>query len=321
MEAYGQVLLAATGLAFVGGTLAASYFIGGGRKRARRALPGESGIRDDALARVLRHGVGPLRGPSALALRSGRVRDLADKAQLLLADRGMPASAESLASAGLAALGVVFVLGLALSGSPVGGVAAACLAVALAVALVNQRTDAQADALRESIPEALRSMEACFQSGFSLGQTLEQVSAETKGSLSELFGRAAHVLQAGGTSAQALDCLRHSSDLPELAFVSVALDVQHQTGGSMRRCLESAIDMVEGELALRRSLRVQTAQARLSARVVGVMPFALIAVFSLLSEGFLDPFFESAAGMAMLVVALTMQAAGVLLVRSLLKVG
>lgn len=39
-----------------------------------------------------------------------------------------------------------------------------------------------------------------------------------------------------------------------------------------------------------------------------------------MSEGFLDPFFESAAGFALLLVALFMQAAGVILVRQMLKV-
>ena len=71
---------------------------------------------------------------------------------------------------------------------------------------------------------------------------------------------------------------------------------------------------------LERSLHVQTAQARLSARIVSVMPFVLVALFSLVSEGFLEPFFNSAAGVALLLVALSMQAAGVLAVRRMLRV-
>ena len=69
--------------------------------------------------------------------------------------------------------------------------------------------------------------------------------------------------------------------------MAVALDVPRppRAGGSMRPVLEAARETVEGELALRRALRVQTAQARLSARVVTVMPFALVAVFSLVSKG------------------------------------
>ena len=74
-------------------------------------------------------------------------------------------------------------------------------------------------------------------------------------------------------------------------------------------------------MSLRRALKVQTAQAKLSAQVVSVMPFALVAVFSLVSEDFLAPFFASASGWALLALALGMQAAGVGMVRRVLAVG
>lgn len=88
----------------------------------------------------------------------------------------------------------------------------------------------------------------------------------------------------------------------------------------MQRVLEAARETVESQIELRRSLRVQTAQARLSARVVSIMPFVLVAILSLVSEGFLMPFFESFAGLVLLGVALGMQAAGVLVVRRMLAV-
>lgn len=79
-------------------------------------------------------------------------------------------------------------------------------------------------------------------------------------------------------------------------------------------------ESIEDDLEMSRSLRTQTAQARLSARIVTAMPFALVALFSILSEGFLTPFFESVPGMVMLGVALLMQVAGVLIVRNMLNV-
>ena len=113
---------------------------------------------------------------------------------------------------------------------------------------------------------------------------------------------------------------RSLCSLAVAAAAALALDVQHQVGGSMRPVLEAARETVEGELALRRALRVQTAQARLSARVVTVMPFALVAVFSLVSKGFLDPFLQSPLGLGLLGLACAMEVAGVLAVRRMLNV-
>ena len=77
---------------------------------------------------------------------------------------------------------------------------------------------------------------------------------------------------------------------------------------------------VKDTLSLRRSLRVQTAQAKLSARIVVVMPFILVAAFSLVSPDFLMPFFTSVFGYALLGLALVMQVAGIVLVRRALSV-
>ena len=88
----------------------------------------------------------------------------------------------------------------------------------------------------------------------------------------------------------------------------------------MRQVLQATTETVKGELALRRSLRVQTAQAKLSARVVAVMPFILVSAFSLASPDFLMPFFQSVQGYALLALAILMQVAGIVLVRRALSV-
>ena len=179
--------------------------------------------------------------------------------------------------------------------------------------------DARQEAVRESVPEVLRSMGTCLQTGYTLMQTFDQVSREAVGPLKAAFSQAAHLLEAGRPASEALSTLRESTSIPELSFVAVALQVQHEAGGSMRQVLEAARDTVEGELELKRSLRVHTAQAKLSARIVSVMPLVLIALFSVISEGFLEPFFASPVGFALLLVAVGMQVAGIFAVRRMLS--
>ncbi len=276
--------------------------------------------RTGRLAWRLRNGVRWARPASRWLLRRPGLDDLAKEAVRVARSRGFSASEESLLSVFVAWAGALAAaLSLATSSWACGAAVLACLCAMLAARLRAVR-DKRRDAVRESVPDALQSMGACFQSGLSLMQTFQQVANESKGPLKELFERAAGRMEAGRGAHEALETLRSGASVPELAFVAVALDVQHQTGGSMRQVLDAARDMVEGELDLKRSLRVQTAQAKLSARVVSVMPFALIAVFSLVSEGFLEPFFGSPLGVALLALALGMQAAGVLAVRRMLAV-
>lgn len=207
----------------------------------------------------------------------------------------------------------------AVMGSVVCGIACMACIVLVLFARARAAEEKHVEAVREEVPEALRSMGVCFRSGLSLLQTLKQAAHELDGSLGRLFDTAARRLEMGATTTEALAVFDTARQVPELTFVAVALDAQHQSGGSIAAVLESAQESVENELELRRSLRVQTAQAKLSARIVTIMPFLLVALFSLMSPGFLEPFFTSIAGMALLVLALGMQTAGTLAVHRMLR--
>lgn len=290
------------------------------RRRAAMVAQGEALSAWGVVAWRMRNGF-PFAIPAANRLGAiGPVAGFLDEIVALCAVRGLPTSSGAVGSVLLVGLTcAALLIGLA-TASPIAAVAVPVCVLALLAAFANHERDKRQEAVREAVPGALESMAACLGSGFTLLQTFNQVAEDTSGPLGETFARSAHVLEVGGSAERALDELRRGAFASELSFVAVALDVQHQSGGAMRQVLDAATETMKGELALQRSLRVQTAQAKLSARVVVIMPFVLIAAFSLVSPDFLAPFFSSAFGYALLGAALGMQALGILLVRRALAV-
>lgn len=265
-------------------------------------------------------GVIPLRPLAMRMLRIPGVRAAADNATLLAEEQDVRTTPEALASLVLGAGMVAGFAAALVCLSPVLGLAVCALVLAGAYAFVKNAAEKRGMAMREQIPDALRCMGTCFRSGLSLPQTLQQTARECGGWLGRLFSVSARRLRMGETPQEALAVMRSDEQVPELSFVAIALDVQHQSGGSIAPVLETARESVISELDLMRSLRVQTAQAKLSASIVTVMPFVLVALFSLVSPDFLAPFFESLAGMALLALALIMQISGVLAVRRMLRI-
>ena len=158
-------------------------------------------------------------------LRREPVRRYVLWARMALEQRGYASTSDALLSLVLGACLALLVAGWVVAASPVFGAAVAgCALVALCAAVKNDAERREA-ALRDEIPDALRSLGVCFRAGLSLMQTLEQTGAEMKGPLGELFLSAALVLQTGGTASETLALFRQRADVPELAFVAVALDV------------------------------------------------------------------------------------------------
>ncbi len=289
------------------------------RSRAASRIEGERAVHGRA-AWLVRNGIAPLKPLARRLLRVRRVERSVDDVVSMLRGAGYLATSSSALSIVIGGAALIFAAGWALTSNAVGGVALAACAVAAIFSAAATAREKRREAIRESVPDALRSMTVCFRSGLSLLQTMRQVGTEAKGPTGELFLHVAHLIETGGGTREALVTLRKGDSVPELSFVAVALDVQHQTGGSLERVLDAARESIESGLELERSLRVQTAQAKLSARIVSVMPLILVVLFSLVSEDFLAPFFSSFMGVALLAVAVSMQLAGVLVVRRMLRV-
>ena len=159
-----------------------------------------------------------------------------------------------------------------------------------------------------------------MHAGLSLPQTFSEVAQQIDQPARSLFARVSRDLDLGYSMNEALEHFKQVAELPELSFVAMALDVQYACGGSAAPVLRSAEESISRDLDLRRSLRVQTAQAKLSAQIVSVMPFALVFVISAVDPAFLHPFFSSAQGAVLLLMAIAMLGGGVLLVRRMLAV-
>ena len=226
---------------------------------------------------------------------------------------------------GLASLFAASVLALAISllvmfRSFVVVLCALVLCAVVLRVLLTRAIEKERAQLREQVPDALRCMEACMHAGLSLPQTFSEVAQQIDQPARSLFARVSRDLDLGYSMNEALEHFKQVAELPELSFVAMALDVQYACGGSATPVLRSAEESISRDLDLRRSLRVQTAQAKLSAQIVSVMPFALVFVISAVDPAFLHPFFSSAQGVVLLLMAIAMLGGGVLLVRRMLAV-
>lgn len=309
----------AIGTAYIAATLGAQAIIGLLAKKKRVDRVQQKAGSPTFARRLLQKGALPLNPLACALLEFSVAKGFFSRLAACAHSRGFACDEQSVGTLCLAASAVIFVLGALIGGWPAGA-AVVLVALVVASAAASHDREVREDAMREALPDALRAMGTCFHAGLSIQQTFDQMRSETQGSLSDMFARASDEIRLGEPVGEVLEKFRDTERMPELAFVSVALSVQHKTGGSLQQVLDSACESLESEIDLQRSLRVQTAQARLSARVVTGVTIALVAVLSLLSKDFLAPFFSSIAGMAMLCVALVMQVSGIVCVRRMLQV-
>ena len=238
---------------------------------------------------------------------------------LLFTIKGLKVNESEVVSCLLCISFLAGIFGLVVAGSPVFALSVSLCVIVGALVFSGTRLTKATNEMREQVPDAIQCMANCSSSGFSLMQTFEQAEKECQGPLQKTFSLAHKRLKLGASVEEALAVFDMMKSVPELKFISVAFRVQHVSGGPISEVLDCARESVLSELELARTLRVQTAQAKMSASIVTCMPFVLLALFSFMSPGFLTLFFTSFIGIAIFCLAFIMQATGVLIVRKTLS--
>jgi tight adherence protein B len=218
-------------------------------------------------------------------------------------------------------VGVGFALFTAASfGSMPVTVLALALGTSLPFFVVALKARKRLRAFDEQLPDLLAAVAASLKAGHSLKQGLQGVIEESGPPTSVEFGRVLAEARLGRPLEEALDamCARIGSE--DLAYVSTAVSVQEQVGGSLAELFDMVSDTVRERQQHRRKVRALTAMGRASAYVLTVMPFALAGMITLINASYMAPLFGTGTGQFLVVLAIVMIALGALMLKKIVTV-
>lgn len=215
-------------------------------------------------------------------------------------------------------LGVVGALGAglgALVGAVGGGIVwggLAALAVPLLLwGLLRQRRTRRLARLDAQLPDALDIVARSMQAGHAFSSALKIAAAETPMPLSRELQRMFDELHFGHALQQTLPALTERVDTEEVKFFVTSVLIQRETGGDLSALLLGTSALIRERQALAGQVRVLSAEGRLSAWVLSLLPLALGGVMAWLNPHFMAPLWQSPAGQRLLLVSALLWVLGV----------
>ena len=290
--------------------------------RKQRLINGVTGGggKESLLRDVARNGLPLCRLPSTLILKTRPWSRVAEDISCYFGNQLVDTDPEKVSELMFAACLMVAVIARIVTGELSVALVAASLVPTFMASQARRLARNRAQQMREQLPDALQCMGFCFMAGCSLEQAIEQTAEESTQPLKQQLEQVSDDIQSGLGVSAALAAFERRNDLPEISFITATLEIQHQTGGSLKDLLEAAATSVRNSITLKRQLQAQTAQARLSFKVVALMPVFLIVTLSLTVKGYAASFLGSVEGLMILVVAIGMELSGIMLIRKILGV-
>ncbi len=174
-------------------------------------------------------------------------------------------------------------------------------------------------ALLEQIPDVMALISRAVSAGIPLSESLRNVAREAPNPSGNEFSRVMNEVAVGQPLEHALWKLYERVELPEYAFFAITIGLQAQTGGSLVETLTNLQDLVRKRVALSRRGKALAAEARMSAIILGALPFVMSLLLASARPGFLDFFFHDPTGKRLLLAFAGLMSGGILVMRQLIR--
>ncbi len=268
--------------------------------------------------------------PTRSILRDTSASELELLNRLLSGKAATARLARELQRAGSAAKPGTFVLVLgigAVSGALVGSVLGSGLTAPLVVVglvlpvlWLKRRQRRRLAAFQEQLPEALDMLVSAVRAGYSFQTAMRFVGEEMPAPLGAEFLQFYDEQRLGVEVRSALVALQERTASSDMKMFVTAVLIHRDTGGNLGEVLGNIADMMRQRADVHRQVDTLTAESKLSARLLAVLPALVFASVAALDPDFMRPMLEQPLGRAMLAYAAASVVCGYFLLMRVAKV-
>jgi tight adherence protein B len=170
--------------------------------------------------------------------------------------------------------------------SPLPAVAAAGVGGAAPFLFVLSRRNARLAKLMRQLPDAFDLMARVIRAGQTMSQALQAVADEFDQPIAGEFTYCYEQQNLGLPPEVALRDLARRTGLLEVKIFVLGLLVQQQSGGNLAELLDKLANVVRDRFRMRGKIRALTAEGRIQAVVLLILPVALMLILMLMSDDY-----------------------------------
>jgi tight adherence protein B len=176
--------------------------------------------------------------------------------------------------------------------------------------LVKFKVGRRRAAFADQLDDSLQLMASSLRAGHSLLRAVDAVSQDAASPTAEEFARIVNETRVGRDLNDSLDEVAERMGSDDFTWVAQAIAIHREVGGNLAEVLDAVGHTIRERNAIRRQVRALSAEGKLSALVLGALPFGIIGFLSMSNPSYVHKFIESATGFAMLAAAAVLMLIG-----------
>jgi tight adherence protein B len=174
--------------------------------------------------------------------------------------------------------------------------------------------------IEEQLPEAADFIARALRAGHSFTNVLQIVGTELSEPLAGEFRIAREEINYGVPMSEALHNMADRIPLTDLRYLIIAVLIQRESGGNLAEILGNISQIIRGRLKLAGQVRVLSAEGRMSAMILGALPFLVALGMMVLNPKYIGLLWTDPIGTKLVWVGTCMLVFGVLWLRKIIHI-
>jgi tight adherence protein B len=170
------------------------------------------------------------------------------------------------------------------------------------------------------LPDMLQLLGATLRSGFSILQGLDTVAVQLPDPMGKEMRHVVAEARLGRPLSSALDEVAQRVKSEDFEWVVSAIGIQREVGGNLSELLDIVADTMNARSRLRQEAHTLTAEGRIGAIVISLLPIAIGVFIYATNHTYLDPLLHTGVGQVMFYGCMGLAIAGMLWMRNIVKI-
>ena len=186
--------------------------------------------------------------------------------------------------------------------------------------LILIRINNRRNAFTEQLSDCLTTVANALRAGYSFQQAMDIIAKEMEPPISEEFAKVTNDVSMGLNLDDSLEQMARRVESSDFDLVVTAVLIQREVGGNLAQVLDSISDTINERIRMKREINALTAQGRLSAIVLLVLPFVAAAFMYFFNHDNFMVLFEETMGQIAIGVMIVMEIIGIFVIRHIVDI-
>lgn len=195
---------------------------------------------------------------------------------------------------------IVFVLLFLVTGNLMATALVGGILAAIPPIVVSFKAKKRQKAFLAQLPDTLALLAGTLRAGYSLMQGVEAVSQEVDEPMGSELRRVVTESRLGRPLEESLESSAERMNSPDFSWAVMAIRIQREVGGNLAELLLTVGDTMTQRERLRRDVAALTAEGKVSAIVLGLLPIGLAGAMFVINPEYISALFTTKAGNVML---------------------